>query len=178
MAAFYNGYAATMLRDMPFSAVQFAAYEQVKALLLWQLPRPGNELSSFESGFGGAMAGMLAGAVTTPLDVVKTFMQTRGHRTMPVSVAIATVLRAEGPAGLLRGVVPRVLWTAPQGSILFFVYELALSVLSGLRIGGSLETVGAPQGRSTAAGPAGPPAPQELQAPAFLASSAAGNTPQ
>jgi len=82
------------------------------------------------------MAGGLAGALTTPLDVVKTQLQSD-----PVHMAVAQPIdrgvirsmrnayRLEGMRGLFRGVVARVMWTIPQSSILFVAYESLLSAM-------------------------------------------------
>ncbi|KAL9622802.1 MAG: hypothetical protein Q9160_002921 [Pyrenula sp. 1 TL-2023] len=73
--ALYSGYKATIFRDLPFSALQFAFYEQEQRLAKeW--------VNSSEIGLGlevatAASAGGLAGVLTCPLDVVKTRTQTQ-----------------------------------------------------------------------------------------------------
>ncbi|KAJ5716001.1 uncharacterized protein N7483_013182 [Penicillium malachiteum] len=74
-AALYHGYKATIFRDLPFSALQFAFYEQEQNLAkTWVGQR--------EIGLGleiltAATAGGMAGVITCPLDVVKTRIQTQ-----------------------------------------------------------------------------------------------------
>lgn len=69
VSALFHGYKATIFRDLPFSALQFAVYEQERKLAKrWK--------DSTDIGVGleittAASAGGLAGVVTTPLDVVK-----------------------------------------------------------------------------------------------------------
>ncbi|OBT64183.1 hypothetical protein VE03_06857 [Pseudogymnoascus sp. 23342-1-I1] len=74
-SALYYGYKATIFRDLPFSALQFAFYEQGQT---WSRQWKGSrdiglplELTT------GAAAGGLAGVITCPLDVVKTRIQTQ-----------------------------------------------------------------------------------------------------
>ena len=74
-SALYYGYKATIFRDLPFSALQFAFYEQERT---WAKQWAG----SHDIGIGleiatAASAGGLAGTITCPLDVVKTRIQTQ-----------------------------------------------------------------------------------------------------
>jgi hypothetical protein len=73
--ALYSGYKATIVRDLPFSALQFAFYEQERKFAQqWQ--------GTSEIGLGfevltAVSAGGAAGVITCPLDVVKTRTQTQ-----------------------------------------------------------------------------------------------------
>jgi Mitochondrial carrier protein len=102
MALFY-GYKATIFRDLPFSALQFAFYEQGQTWARqWKQSR---EIGLPLELLTGAAAGGRAGVITCPLDVVKTRIQTQvnpsarpavqktpAHRTAPtVSPAPAVV---------------------------------------------------------------------------------------
>lgn len=80
--SFYRGYIATLCRDVPFSAFQFAFYELLKEFLINQKLKAASssfsaQLDYNQNMFVGAIAGGLAGALTNPLDVVKTQLQTR-----------------------------------------------------------------------------------------------------
>ena len=73
--ALFHGYKATIFRDLPFSALQFAFYEQERN---WAKRWKG----STDLGIGlelatAASAGGVAGVMTCPLDVVKTRIQTQ-----------------------------------------------------------------------------------------------------
>ncbi|KAM4582207.1 mitochondrial S-adenosylmethionine carrier protein isoform 1-T1 [Fundulus diaphanus] len=65
----YRGYSSTVLREIPFSLVQFPLWEYLKTL--WS-QRQGHTLHSWQSAVCGALAGAAAALVTTPLDVAKT----------------------------------------------------------------------------------------------------------
>ncbi|XP_074861936.1 mitochondrial S-adenosylmethionine carrier protein isoform X2 [Carettochelys insculpta] len=65
----YRGYKSTVLREIPFSLVQFPLWESLKDLWSW---KQGHVVDSWQSATCGAFAGGFAGAVTTPLDVAKT----------------------------------------------------------------------------------------------------------
>jgi hypothetical protein len=87
----------------------------------------------------GALAGGLAGVITTPLDVVKTRVQTQ-HSTVISSSgpavlsnstvgALTTVYRTEGIRGIFSGVGPRLFWTSIQSSIMLLIYQTTLKML-------------------------------------------------
>lgn len=71
----FSGYKATLWRDLPFSALQFAFYEnEQKFAKEWV--GPGKEIGLPLEIITGATAGGLAGIATCPMDVVKTRIQT------------------------------------------------------------------------------------------------------
>lgn len=74
-SALFHGYKATIFRDLPFSALQFAFYEQGQTWARqWKKSR---DIGLPLELLTGASAGGLAGVITCPLDVVKTRIQTQ-----------------------------------------------------------------------------------------------------
>lgn len=75
LGAMFSGYKATIFRDLPFSALQFAFYEQEQEWAKrWAGTRDiGLPLEILTATTAGGMAGVL----TCPLDVVKTRIQTQ-----------------------------------------------------------------------------------------------------
>jgi hypothetical protein len=78
-SALFHGYKATLWRDLPFSALQFAFYEELR-------DRAKRSVGSNNIGLPleiatAASAGGMAGVITTPLDVVKTRIQTQHNDT-------------------------------------------------------------------------------------------------
>lgn len=73
--AMFSGYKATIFRDLPFSALQFAFYEQEQT---WAKEWVGSRDIGFPLEILTATtAGGMAGVMTCPLDVVKTRIQTQ-----------------------------------------------------------------------------------------------------
>lgn len=72
VAALWRSYPTTMLMNVPYAAAVVASNESFKTLLLPLLGRD----SMVTYMLAGAGAGAIAGAVTCPLDVVKTRLQT------------------------------------------------------------------------------------------------------
>ncbi|KAG8642933.1 S-adenosylmethionine carrier 1, chloroplastic/mitochondrial [Manihot esculenta] len=118
----YAGYGSFLLRDLPFDAIQFCIYEQLR---IGYKAAARRELNDPENAIIGAFAGALTGAITTPLDVIKTRLMVQGsaNRYKGIFDCVQTVVREEGPAALLKGIEPRVLWIGIGGSIFFGVLE-------------------------------------------------------
>lgn len=75
LSALFYGYKATLARDLPFSALQFAFYEEEQKLAKrWC---QGNDIGLGLEILTASTAGGLAGVITCPLDVVKTRLQTQ-----------------------------------------------------------------------------------------------------
>ncbi|KAI8904705.1 mitochondrial carrier domain-containing protein [Gorgonomyces haynaldii] len=141
----YYGWGATMLRDVPFSAIQFTIYETMK----YYFQQTFGTLSPVHDLVGGLTAGAVAaGGLTTPLDVVKTYLQTQARpkavfldatKTQPVMPYYSGVwscargiYQRSGVNGLFAGVRVRMMWTGAQSLIMFTVYERLVSLFSSL----------------------------------------------
>ncbi|KAJ0988046.1 hypothetical protein J5N97_006402 [Dioscorea zingiberensis] len=125
----YAGYSSFLLRDLPFDAIQFCIYEQLRIGYKIAAKR---ELNDPENAVIGAFAGAITGAITTPLDVMKTRLMVQGSKNQYNGLidCVQTIVREEGPAALLKGIGPRVLWIGIGGSIFFGVLERTKLLLS------------------------------------------------
>ena len=118
--------------NIPYSAVFFAAYETLKA----EISRHG---SVREDSVGlhlmcGAAAGVVSAAVTNPLDVAKTRLQTQhdtGKRYTGLLDALSTIYKEEGVSGIARGMGPRVLLHSVSSAIVWATYEYMKNLLAG-----------------------------------------------
>ncbi|KAI4622063.1 hypothetical protein J4E80_004440 [Alternaria sp. BMP 0032] len=82
-SALFHGYKATLWRDLPFSALQFAFYEEERD---WAKKYMGSNNIGLPLEIAtAATAGGMAGVITTPLDVVKTRIQTQHNGPSPAS---------------------------------------------------------------------------------------------
>lgn len=104
------------------------------------------ELVLWENCVAGSVAGGLAAAVTTPLDVVKTRLMTQSAsdagRYKGVVDALRRIAQEEGTAALFSGIGPRVMWIALGGSIFFGAFEELSRRLRGAVAGGGREAPG------------------------------------
>ncbi|CAA0815298.1 S-adenosylmethionine carrier 1-chloroplastic/mitochondrial [Striga hermonthica] len=128
----YAGYGSFLLRDLPFDAIQFCIYEQLRIGYKLAAKR---DLNDPENAVIGAFAGALTGAITTPLDVIKTrlMVQGSGNQYKGIMNCVQTIVREEGPRALLKGIGPRVLWIGIGGSIFFGVLESTKRLLAEKR---------------------------------------------
>ncbi|SCU89679.1 LAME_0E04918g1_1 [Lachancea meyersii CBS 8951] len=142
----FFGYKATLSRDLPFSAFQFAFYERFRQWAFGLERKSQNQdLSVLSELLTGAAAGGLAGILTTPMDVIKTRIQTQipSSRTTDNSrlvriensllKGLGAVYRSEGVLGFFSGVGPRFIWTSVQSSIMLLLYQVTLKSLDRYR---------------------------------------------
>lgn len=116
---------------VPFTALQFSAYESLTKIL----QRRRSNTSSYDPlthCTAGGLAGGFAAAATTPLDVVKTLLQTRGassdmeiRHAKGLFGAGGIIWRREGMKGFFRGMKARVVTAAPSTAICWSAYEVA-----------------------------------------------------
>ncbi|KAJ2621470.1 S-adenosylmethionine transporter [Coemansia sp. RSA 1290] len=97
---------------------------------LWYARRKQRAIQSWEAALCGSVAGGIAAALTTPLDVVKTrvMLSTKGaggqkpEYTGIVST-LSRVAREEGARALFSGIVPRTIWISIGGFVFLGSYE-------------------------------------------------------
>lgn len=130
----YRGYGVTLMRDIPFSMIQYPLWELLKVLTK---RLTGQEAHVFTVACFGSFAGAVAAAVTCPLDVAKTRIQLADKNAEkltsrnPIRV-ICRIYSEEGVGGLFGGFVPRVMWTTIGGFIWFGTYSLVIILLKKL----------------------------------------------
>jgi solute carrier family 25 S-adenosylmethionine transporter 26 len=135
----YRGWGITILREVPFTVIQFPLWEALKA---WgrnrrkQSQGTGTEtavegdVGAVESAMYGSVAGAVAAGLTTPLDVLKTrVMLSRSKKS--VGRVFADIYREEGARMFFAGVGPRVAWISAGGAIFLGSYQWAVNMLSG-----------------------------------------------
>ena len=129
LKAFYVSYPTTLTMTVPFTALQFTAYESLTKVLQ-RRQRPGYDPLTHCTA--GGLAGGFAAAATTPLDVIKTLLQTRGMASDPeirhargLFGAAGIIWRREGARGFFRGMNARVVTAAPSTAICWSAYEVA-----------------------------------------------------
>lgn len=127
----FRGYLSTVVREVPFSLVQFPLWELLKK---WWSQHQGRHVDSWQASVCGAVAGGLSAAVTTPLDVAKTriMLADRGSSVAKGNVgqAVKAVYAQHGLPGLYAGVVPRTIWITIGGAVFFGAYEKVKNLLS------------------------------------------------
>ncbi|CAD6197212.1 unnamed protein product [Caenorhabditis auriculariae] len=145
LGAFYRSYTTQLAMNVPFQAVHFTCYE------FWQqILNPEHKYDPKSHLIAGGLAGGLAAALTTPMDCVKTVLNTQqtaetvegsaagGRRILVaaayqyrgVSDAIRTIYTQRGVGGFVCGLQARVIFQMPATALAWSVYELFKFVLS------------------------------------------------
>ncbi|KAG2230022.1 mitochondrial carrier domain-containing protein [Thamnidium elegans] len=124
--AFYISLPTTLVMSVPFQSIQFATYEFFRKVL----NPDGPHYDPKSHVIAGALAGAIASSVTTPLDVIKTLLQTRGsnqdsriRNARGFREAASIIMERHGIKGFFRGFRPRVLTHMPSAAISWSVYE-------------------------------------------------------
>eukprot|EP00112_Aurelia_sp_Birch-Aquarium-sp1_P006548 Seg1720.7 transcript_id=Seg1720.7/GoldUCD/mRNA.D3Y31 product="S-adenosylmethionine mitochondrial carrier protein" protein_id=Seg1720.7/GoldUCD/D3Y31 len=127
----YRGYFKTVMREVPFSFIQFPIWEFLKA----RLANSDGSLSAVRSGLAGAVSGAISGALTTPLDVVKTRVMLAEREAETARSGIFRLLikirREEGITKLFSGMIPRVVWLSLGGFVFLGAYDFCKHILIG-----------------------------------------------
>ena len=129
LRAFYVSYPTTLTMTVPFTALQFTAYESLTKMMQRRRNLSYDPLTHCTAG---GLAGGVAAAATTPLDVIKTLLQTRGtssdaeiRHCRGLFPAAGIIWRREGAKGFFRGMQARIVTAAPSTAICWSAYELA-----------------------------------------------------
>ena len=141
----YRGGGVTIMREVPFTIIQFTLWEQFKSsysdLQHRRHLRAKGTVTAVESAIFGSAAGAVAAGLTTPLDVLKTRIMlarrddehaTTSQRSAPMQI-LARTYRDEGMQGLFRGLGPRIAWISVGGAIFLGTYQWASNKLGECR---------------------------------------------
>ncbi|KAF4121638.1 solute carrier family 25 (mitochondrial S-adenosylmethionine transporter), member 26 [Geosmithia morbida] len=126
----YRGWAITVFREVPFTMIQFPIWEALKG---WGRQRraaaAAADVPALESAVYGSMAGAVAAALTTPLDVLKTRVMLSRER-VSVGHVLRQILAKDGPSHLFAGIAPRVTWISIGGFIFLGSYQSVINTLA------------------------------------------------
>ncbi|KAI5362718.1 putative mitochondrial carrier protein [Septoria linicola] len=127
----YRGWGITVMREVPFTIIQFPLWEGLKKWSLEQRqgPKPA-DVTAAESSLYGAASGAIAAGLTTPLDVLKTRMMLSKER-VNVFDMTARIWKQEGPRVFLSGIGPRTMWISIGGAVFLGSYQWASNLLGG-----------------------------------------------
>ncbi|EHK45597.1 hypothetical protein TRIATDRAFT_299314 [Trichoderma atroviride IMI 206040] len=126
----YRGWGITVFREVPFTVIQFPLWEAMKA---WGRRRrnDGRDVSAGESALYGSLAGGVAAASTTPLDVLKTRVMLSKER-VSVGEVFRRMARDEGVRPFFAGIAPRVTWISIGGAIFLGSYQWVINTMNSI----------------------------------------------
>ncbi|WAR29885.1 S2542-like protein [Mya arenaria] len=120
--ALWRGNSATMVRIVPYAAIQYTAHEQYKMLLKTDIRK--KHLPPVRRALAGSMAGVSATSLTYPLDFARARMAVTAKSKYGNIVTVFTaVWKEEGWRIVMRGYTPTVIGSCIYSGISFFTYE-------------------------------------------------------
>lgn len=150
--AFYRSYTTQLTMNLPFQCIHFVTYEFAREIL-----NPAGGYDPKTHLLAGGCAGGIAAAITTPLDVAKTLLNTQEERavccleqgktietcssTKPFQggdrrfvrgmvTGMTSIYKLRGWTGYFQGMRARVIYQAPSCAICWSVYEFLKYALS------------------------------------------------
>jgi len=148
-----------VLREVPFTVIQFPLWEAMKSYRLRRTGRGGGgggalgsdvtigaagldePISALESAVAGSAAGAVAAGITTPLDVLKTRMMLAKEK-VSLGVLLRRILRESGPRAFFSGIGPRIGWISAGGAIFLGSYQWVHNKLEAITASGKVERKG------------------------------------
>lgn len=125
--AFYRSYSTQLTMNLPYQSLHFITYE-----IMQDLMNKNRDFDAKSHIISGGVAGAFASALTTPLDVCKTLLNTqeklalnavKSDRITGLFGAMKTIHQCCGFRGYFQGIEARVLVAAPSAAISWAVYE-------------------------------------------------------
>lgn len=140
IAGFYTGYFSLIMREIPFSTIQFSMYEQLKMYQKSQeAKRTGKKISEIEltatqMALTGVVVGAFSAFIVTPMDVLKTKQMTydASKGKLRVQDALMEVWNDNGIQGLYCGASVRAFYCSVGGFAFFGVLEKSRMILQSI----------------------------------------------
>lgn len=130
LGAFYRSYTTQLTMNVPFQSIHFMVYE-----FMQKLTNKEGHYNPPAHVISGAIAGAFAAAVTTPLDVCKTLLNTQQvGATNGLVQAVKKVYRIGGAKAYFRGMQARVWYQMPSTAICWSTYEFFKYLLGVTRM--------------------------------------------
>ncbi|XP_076583251.1 mitochondrial coenzyme A transporter SLC25A42-like [Chaetodon auriga] len=124
LLSLWRGNSATMVRVMPYAAIQFCSHEKYKKELGGYYGCQGKALPPFPRFLAGSLAGTTAAMLTYPLDMVRARMAVTAREMYSnILHVFVRISQEEGVKTLYRGFTPTILGVIPYAGITFFTYE-------------------------------------------------------
>jgi solute carrier family 25 protein 39/40 len=120
VTSLWSGLPPTLLMAIPQTVFYFTTYEQTKRLLGYhEITNPNQVLPILSGGF----ARFLAVTVVSPLELIRTKIQSEHLKYTQIAVSVRQSIKSEGLRSLYRGWVPTILRDVPFSMVYWLCYE-------------------------------------------------------
>ncbi|XP_051169717.1 mitochondrial coenzyme A transporter SLC25A42 [Leptopilina boulardi] len=127
LISLWRGNSATMVRIIPYAAIQFTAHEQWKRILHVN----GHDSSSGKRFLAGSLAGVTSQGMTYPLDLARARMAvTDKDEYKTLRQVFSQIYRREGVLAYYRGFTATILGVIPYAGCSFFTYDTLKNLLT------------------------------------------------
>ncbi|XP_012281464.1 mitochondrial coenzyme A transporter SLC25A42 [Orussus abietinus] len=128
----WRGNSATMVRVIPYAAIQFTAHEQWKRFLRVN----GTETSSTANRLlAGSLAGVTSQGLTYPLDLARARMAvTQKAEYKTLRQVFVRMYRQEGVLAFYRGFTATILGVVPYAGFSFFTYDTLKNLMAAYTV--------------------------------------------
>jgi solute carrier family 25 phosphate transporter 3 len=143
-SGFYKGLTPLWLRQIPYTMMKFASFERtVEAIYKHALSKPRSEYNKTQqlgvTFISGYIAGVFCAVVSHPADTLVSKLNNvpkkAGETTAQLSMRL---LRELGPAGIWRGLGPRIVMIGTLTALQWFIYD-SYKVYTGLPTTGATD---------------------------------------
>ncbi|KAL6077657.1 Mitoferrin, variant 2 [Balamuthia mandrillaris] len=127
LVVFYRGFTTTATMNLPYGTVYYGSYESMKRMIKSGIGHENQRNDPLTHMLAGACGGAMAGAVTTPLDIIRTKLQVGsdagGVRYSGMVKTTRQIWEAERWRGFVKGLRARVLFHSMSAAISWTTYE-------------------------------------------------------
>ncbi|ELU06485.1 hypothetical protein CAPTEDRAFT_151137 [Capitella teleta] len=122
--ALWSGLPPSLVMAIPATVVYFTTYDQLKYKLGYD---ENDDSTRFIPPISGAVARVVAATIISPIELIRTKMQSEQLSYSHVGMAVRTSIKQNGPLSLMRGLGPTLLRDVPFSGIYWFGYEYSKS---------------------------------------------------
>ncbi|KAM9851549.1 LOW QUALITY PROTEIN: mitochondrial glutathione transporter SLC25A40 [Aulostomus maculatus] len=115
----WSGLPPTLVMAVPATVIYFTCYDQLRAALTVRMA----DYKEFAPMMAGALARVGSVTVISPLELIRTKMQSQKHSYRELTNLVRTAVEAEGWRSLWRGLGPTLLRDVPFSAMYWYNYE-------------------------------------------------------
>ncbi|KAJ3166747.1 hypothetical protein HDU88_003231 [Geranomyces variabilis] len=122
LLSLWRGLSPTLVMSVPSTVIYYIGYEHIRDTINAHLPLASKEI--YAPLLAGATARTLAATAISPIELIRTRMQSSPSRSLTATFSsVRAMLAASGPTSLFRGLAPTLWRDVPFSAIYWIGYE-------------------------------------------------------